>query len=299
MEHNLHSATSQTVSDSAIRLQARLTGLINWLGPAWAALCGALASGSSDWQGEEWLKLAVLILLVDVGWGGLWAALGSTDWAAALVRWREWRSGDPVAGLPYTLPGSPGDRVSRWVGQLRAWWHDVVWVECGVAISAVLVALLVTLVLATLLGADMLLLSVAALALIQLGLAWEGGRGVISPTWDAFIGVALPWVAGHILFSGSLSLLSGSLAFAFALAWGMIWRAMGRWERVLGLGAQLLVVLLLVVIRSPLAAGCLVFLLVPQLALLPWLGHGQPVSWYVRHTRPWLMWAMLVAAWAL
>jgi hypothetical protein len=27
--------------------------------------------------------------------------------------------------------------------------------------------------------------------------------------------------------------------------------------------------------------------------------RGQPASWYVRHTRPWLMGAMLVAAWAL
>ena len=99
-----------------IRLRTHLTELSTWLGPAWAALCGALASGGSDWQGEEWLKLAVLVLLVDVGWGGLWAALGSSDWAATLVRWREWRSGDPVAALPYTLPGSPGDRISRWAG---------------------------------------------------------------------------------------------------------------------------------------------------------------------------------------
>ena len=122
MERNLHSPTSQSVSGSLIRLQARLTELINWLGPAWAALCGALASGDFDWrQGEAWLKFAVLILLVNVGWGGLWAALGSADWAATLVRWREWCSGDPVAALPYTLPGSPGDRVSRWVGQLRVW----------------------------------------------------------------------------------------------------------------------------------------------------------------------------------
>jgi hypothetical protein len=299
MERNLHSPTSQSVSGSSIRLQARLTELINWLRPAWAALCGALASGASGWGGEDWLKLAVLILLVDVGWGGLWAALGSADWASVLVGWREWRSGDPVAALPYTLPGSPGDRVSRWVGQLRNWWRDVFWVECGVPFTAALVALLATVVLAALLGMDVLLLSVAALAVMQLGLAWEGGRGVISPQWDAFIGVALPWMAGHILFSGSLSLASGSLALAFALAWGTAWRAGERWERLLGLGAQSLVILLLVVLRSPLAAGCLVFLFLPQLALLPWLGHGQLVSWYVRHTRPWLMLAMLIAAWAL
>jgi hypothetical protein len=54
-----------------------------------------------------------------------------------------------------------------------------------------------------------------------------------------------------------------------------------------------------VVLRNPLAAGCLVFLFVPQLALLSWLRHGQPASWYVRHIRPWLMLAMLITAWAL
>jgi hypothetical protein len=262
-------------------------------------LCGALASGAFDWAGEDWLKLAVLILLVDVGWGGLWAALGSADWASVLVGWREWRSGDPVAVLPYTLPGSPGDRMSHCMGQLRGWWRKVFWVECGVSFTAVLIALLVTVVLAALSGMDVLLLSVAALAVMQLGLAWEGGRGVISPHWDAFIGVALPWMTGQVLFSGSLSLASGSLALAFALAWGTAWRAGERWERLLGLGAQSFVILLLVVLRSPLAAGCLVFLFVPQLALLPWLERGQPASWYVRYTRPWLMLAMLIAAWAL
>jgi hypothetical protein len=65
------------------------------------------------------------------------------------------------------------------------------------------------------------------------------------------------------------------------------------------MGAQFLAAGFLVALYHPLAAGLLLLLLAPQLALLPWLRRGQPASWYTRHTRPWLMTAMLIAAWAL
>ena len=117
METNPHS----TSSGGFIYLQARLANLFFWLGPAWAATCGVVASNSSGWGGDDWLLLALLILLVDGGWGTLWAALGGTNWAKPLRRWRNWRFGEPVSTPPYTLPDSPGDRASRWLGQLRAW----------------------------------------------------------------------------------------------------------------------------------------------------------------------------------
>ncbi len=303
MENELYPTTVYTTSGLAsgdvARWQARLTSPINWLGPAWAALCGAIASGGLDWQDMDWPRLALLILLADVGWGVLWVALESTDWAAPLHRWRDWRSGEPIAKPPYTLPGSSGDRASRWLGQLRAWWRDDFWPACGLALSVAVVALLVTVVLGTLLGTDLLLLSAAALAVMQLGLAWTGGRGVAAPTWDAIIVVALPWLAGHIVSRGSFTLPSVGLALAFTLAWGAAWQADARWGRWMGVGTQFLAALLLVVLHSPLAAGGVLVLLVPQLVLLPWLQRGQPVSWYARYTRPWMMAAMMIAAWAL
>jgi len=298
MEGNPRPPSSRPALGGLIRLQARLTNPVAWLGPAWAGLCGAVASGGFGQQGQDWLRLALLIILVDGGWGTLWAALGGTNWAKPLRRWRNWRFGEPAAALPYMLPGSPGDRVSRWLGQLRTWWRDILQPTCGPALSATLVALLVVAVLGALMGTELLLLSAATLAVIQLSLTWEGGRGTIGPGWDGIIVVALPWLAGHVAF-GSLTLHSVGLAFAFALAWGAAWRADSRWKRVLGVGAQLLVGVLLVALHHPLAAGCLSLLLVPQLALLPWLRRGQPVSWYVRFTRPWLMTAMLIAGWAL
>jgi len=298
MEGNPDSTSSRPASGGLIRLQAHLTNPVTWLGPAWATLCGVVASGGFGWQGQDWLRLALLIMLVDGGWGTLWAALGTTNWATPLRRWHNWRFSEPAATFPYTLPGSPGARVSRWLGQLRTWWRDIFWPTCGPALSAIVVALPVTVTLGALLGMELVLLSTAALAMMQLGLAWEGGQGSIAPKWDAIISVTLSWLAGHVA-SGPLTLHSAGLALAFALAWGAAWRANSPWERALGVGAQFLAAALIIALHRPLEAVCLALLLVPQLALLPWLQRGQPASWYVRHTRPWLMAAMLVAAWAL
>ncbi len=307
MEENLHSVASCPPSGGLIRLRTRLTESSTWLGPAWACLCGVVASGGFDWQdnvlslskGGGFLRLALLILLIDGGWGTLWTALGSTDWATPLRRWRDWRLGEPSAALPYTLPNSPGDRASRRLGQLRVWWRNALWPTCGSAISSLVVALPVTILLGILLGQELLLLSAAALAVAQLGLAWEGGRGATAPGWDANVAVALPWLAGHIAFGGTPTSHSIGLAATFALAWGSAWQFRSIGGRILGVGAQLLATAILVALHHPLAAGSLLLLLVPQLALIPWLWRGQSASWYVRHARPWLMIAMMIAAWAL
>jgi len=289
MKRNPHSASYSPAHGGLIRLQVRVADLITWLGPAWAALCGVVASGGFHWREGGFLRLALLILLVDGGWGTLWAALGSTDWAKPLRRWRNWRFGDRAAVPPYTLPGAPGDRLSRWLGQLRAWWRDILWPTCGPAVSAAAIALPVTGILGALLGPKLLLLSLAALATMQLGLAWRG--------FDAAIAVAFPWLAGHVAF-GALTPGSAGLALLLTLAWGAAWYAEGPRGRALGVGGQLLAAALLVALRRPLAAGVLTLLLVPQLALLPWL-PDRHTSWYSRHTRPWLMAAMLIAAWAV
>ena len=110
MDKSPHSAHPHPTSGGLIRLQAQLVDLATWLCPAWAALCGVVASGGFAWQGEGWSRLALLILLVDGGWGTLWTALGSTNWAAALHQWRTWEFGERTPKPPYTLPDSPGDR---------------------------------------------------------------------------------------------------------------------------------------------------------------------------------------------
>lgn len=283
-----------------IWLQARVTDpdLIAWLVPGWAALCGVIAS---DGLGGRWLRLALLILLVDGGWGTLWGALTNTDWLTPLRRWRKaspWQACEPVGALPYTLPHSPAGRAARWLGQLRNWWREELRPTHSAAVSAVIVALPVTLVLGMALGPRLLLLSLAALAVMQMGLVWKGDRAAFAPGWDAVVSVMLPWLAGHVAF-GALTPRSIALATAFALAWGGSWRTESLGGRLLTVGGQTLAAALLISAKQPLAAGASLLLLFPQMILLPWLRRGQSISWYVRHARPWLMAAMLIAAWAL
>ena len=116
MQKDVHPEPSPPPSGGVVRLQARVTHLTAWLGPTWATLCGIIASGGFRGQGQDWLRLALLILLVEGGWGTLWAALGGSDWATPLHRWRHWDKNAPVAALPYTLPGAPGGQTSDTYG---------------------------------------------------------------------------------------------------------------------------------------------------------------------------------------
>jgi hypothetical protein len=261
-------------------------------------LCGVVASGNFGWQGADWLRLGLLILLADGAWGTLWAAISGTDWATPLRRWRHWQFGERITKPPYTLPDSPGDRVFRWFGQFRAWWRHLFWLDRGPALTTIAITLPITAVLAALLGPELIVISIGAIAVMQLGLAWKGGSGGPAPGWSAIVTVTLPWLAGHLAF-GRLTPISGILAVILGLAWGAARRIETPQGRALAAGGQLLTAALLIALSHPLAACGVALLLVPQLALLSWIKHGQPADWYVRHTWPWLMAVMLVAAWAL
>ncbi len=298
MEEELQPESTPLPTGGLLRLRARATDVVTWVAPAWAVLCGVVASRGFTRQGPDWLRLALLVLLVDGGWGSAWAALVTTDWATPHRRWREWNQNRPTATLPYTLPHAPGGRLSHFIGRLRAWWSEVLWPNCGAAVLTILIALPTTALLGALLGTELLLLSVAALAAMELGVIWEKGRGVVPPGWDATIAMALPWLAGHLTFA-PITLPSAALAVLFALAWGKAWRVSSAWGRALTVGSQLLAGAALVVLRRPVAAGGLFLLLVSQLSYRPWIGRGYEPDWYVRRARPWIMAAMLVAALAI
>ncbi len=298
MRDDIHADSAPSPSGGLIRLQAHAADLGGWLGPTWATLCGALASNAFGWQGGDWLHVALLLLLVDAGWGTLWAALSGTAWALPIRRWRTWHKNREIAKLPYTLPGTPGDRISHWMGRLRTWWRAALWPTCGSAIRAVLVALPVTALLGALLGPESLLLSGAALALMQLGVIWASGRGAVSPGWDGVIAIALPWLVGHATL-GAVTLPSAGLAILFALSWGSAWNTTSRRARGVLVASQLLCAACLVVLHRPLAAGALSLLSVPQIALLPWVRLDLSATRFARYTRLGLMAAMAVAALAL
>ncbi len=298
MERETSGQTTPPPSGGVIRFWAQATDLGSSLGPAWAALCGLLASGAVPRQGDDWLRLALLLLLVDGGWGTLWDALSATNWALPIERWSSWDRNKATAKLPYTLPGTPGDRLSHSVGKLTTWWGMVFWPTCGHAVRQILITLPLTALVAVLLGPELLLLSMAALALMELGVIWEAGRGVLPAAWDGLVAVTLPWLAGQTTF-GSVTLTSAGLATLSGLAWGHAWNVPSRGARAGVILSQLLSAAWLVLLHRPVAASFVALALVPQMALLPWIHLDLPLNRFVRHTRPWLMAAMMVAAFAL
>ncbi|HDQ72094.1 MAG TPA: hypothetical protein ENN19_08360 [Chloroflexi bacterium] len=285
-----------------LTLHVRSSDLIPWIGPAWATMCGAITSNNWHWQGQDLIRLALLILLVDLGWGTLWTALASTNWAQPFRRWRHWRFGAPAPSLPYTRPGAPGDRVSRWMGHLRSWWRDIFWPTCAPALLSALAAIPIIVLLGMILGATSLLISIAALAIMQIGLTLTGAQGAVEAEWDALIGVLLPWLAGHRTFD-LLTPGAIGLAAAFTVTWSAGRRIQSAWGRGLIVVSQCLVLILLIALQQPIATAGLALLLIPQFTLLPWMQAGTQddtsVNWYIRYTQPWLMACMLIAALAL
>lgn len=301
MQDDTHSDASPPPSGGLIQIQARATTLGACLGPTWAALCGVMASNGFVWEQSQYLRLALVLLLVDAGWGTLWAALAGTNWALPLESWQRWDRNRTTARLPYTLPGSIGDRISRWLGKVFTWWESVLWPTSGPAVQAMLVGLPVTALVGALLGPELLLVSVAVLSAMQLAVIWERGHSTVSPGWDGFIAIAFPWFAGHLAF-GKITLPSVGFALLAALAWGAAWKARSSGGRILLVASHALVAGGLIVHRRPLAGAFLLLILVPQMALLPWLDRGPAgeraftIDRFVRYTRPWLMGAMVVAA---
>lgn len=295
MGNQVHAAEARHSPGGLIRIQAQFTRMATRLVPTWAAICGVVASHGFGGGPDQWLRLGVLALLVDAGWGTLWSSLGGTDWATPVREWRDWRIGGKLPTLPYAQAGSRGDRFSRWMGQFRAWWRQDLWPACGLALSAAVAALLVTALLAALLGAEVLLLSLAAIAAVQLSAVWTGGRGTPSPGWDAAVAVFLPWLAGHAAF-GALTMGSAALAAFSALAYAAAWWARSLWGQVLLACCHIGMAAVLIGLQHPLAGAGVLMLLVPQLALAPFLRRGYPLQSFVRFTRPWLMVTMVIGA---
>ncbi len=276
------------------------------MAPAWAALCGALASGALTLATDPLLRLALLLFLVEGVWGGVWSALAGTDWATPLRQWREWREGTPVRWLPHASPEAPAGRLAVTLGHLRSWWAQVLRPTLGPTVAALALLLPLALVVGGVLGPRLLLLSLAAISLVQFVFAWRGGDAQPVPGFQAVYEVGLPWLAGHILFA-ELTWPSVLLALAFALAYaGYLRLTVGRAGLVPWNLGWAVAVGGLVAGRHPLAAGLVGGLLFGQAIAQPALfdaetGRAVPQGGarFARLVWPWWLVAMLVAAWGV
>ena len=289
----------RAASEHVRRARVRHLRGLGWLLPLWALACGVLASNRFDLQERtEWLRLAALTLLVVGGWGRLWIAISRTDWATPLGAWRAWRAEHRLASLPYTRPGTASDRSTRWIGQLRAWWRATLWPCCGSALTSALAALLSSAVLALLIGPEIILLSIACLAVMQLALAWERGRGQAGVGWQACVAVLLPWLAGHAAF-GTLTVASGCAACGVALTIAGLGAFESGIGRAVAATAALLLAGLLTITHHPLAAAGVLALHAILALLVPWRGEPVSPAWQWEFGLPFAVAAGFVVAGAL
>lgn len=287
--------TSELRSGGLIRLLVRPSATLTWVIPAWATLCGAVASGGLTAVAPDGVRLLLTLLLVDVGWGAVWGALATTDWATPLRRWQNWHTGSSPPLLPYAKPDSPSDRLARWLSQLWSWGQAVLAPAAGAALGTAAAGLVLALVLGAALGPNLLTLSLGCLALMQLAVLLDRGRGRAHAGWDGLLRLGLPWLAGHLAFV-PLSVPSVALAMSFSLAAAGAGSVNLRRGRALWVGGQLAAAGLFLPLHRPLAILFLALLLVPQ--LLPSAGPANPAR-ATRQGWAWLAAGMLLAAWAL
>jgi len=281
-----------------IRLDVTLRGSGLWLGPIWAIVCGIIASGGWKWSAASALQVALLFFLVEGAWATLWAAAAETDWATPA---REWgKSNVTVApALPYAQPNTPGDRALRWYSHTVEWWREHLRPSIGRTASTIILCLALAVALSAVLGWPVMALSAAAVAVVQLGVIIGRGTGRPTPLLKATLEIGLVWLAAHIVFA-PLTPVSVLVAIAFATAYAAGLTLIEGGQRVtMWNAAQFAVAALLTLMRQPVAALALFFIVLPQLLLEPTVRRAAGKAagvWFVRSTQAWLMLGMLLAA---
>ncbi|MBN1953625.1 MAG: hypothetical protein JW900_01130 [Anaerolineae bacterium] len=287
---------SELRGDGLIQIQAHNPRALAWTVPAWAMLCGVIASGVFTLTAANVTRLLLALLLVEASWGTLWRALSTTGWAVLFRRWQNWRLGDRLFYLPYTQPASPLDRASRWAAQLKSWAETLLFPTAGRSLKMIAAGVFFSLVIAGTLGSEMVMLTVASLSLMELAMVVKRESDQPAGEWDGILRLGLPWLAGHLAFS-PFTLSSVMLAAAFSVAIVGIGPASPRRGSVLWVTGQALAAFFLIPLRHPLSAAFLILLLIPQLLLLT--THTGGSKRWTYPAWPWMAAGMMLTAWTL
>ncbi|HEX9076825.1 MAG TPA: hypothetical protein VF932_13660 [Anaerolineae bacterium] len=282
-----------------IALDVRPTRPLTFLGPSWAALCGVLASGGLAFRGQSLLFLVLCLLLCDAllgAWRALWL---QSDWRDALRRSSmvtpTWLDTSQELSTPRWMRG--GQRIRRRVTQFR----QVIWPIVDSEIVGLLIigslALCIAIVLSQANPVPLALTGVIMLfSLIEGRIGTSRGAGLRS-----IAEIALPWMIAQTAF-GSFSLLS----LVFALAFTLVYRALlglaitrnSRWMAWSNL-PQVLLVLLLVALHTPIGVGLVLLGLLAQILWQVRYYSDRDGQSYARHVQSYVLVAMLVAGFSL
>ena len=180
--------TGTAATDSALRAFPEVT---------WAVMCGTVSSGLFRWSSAISLNVITTWFIAVVALGVVFAHWAALRGVASQVA-GELGAPTGVVAVPYALPGSPGQRLTAWIGSYRAQWRDSVWPNLGRHLLIALLGMGLALVMAIRLGPEPLRVLGAGLvlALVFTGLAPQGGRSL--PIWLRGLQVSLGWALGYV-----------------------------------------------------------------------------------------------------
>jgi hypothetical protein len=294
MESSFGSA--RPVVGRLIALDLRPTRTLTFLGPAWAALCGAVASGGLTLNGQSILFLILTLLLCDVllgAWRALWL---HADWRTALPR--NLANAKVWLRAPGDLPKSFFPRTWETLSRRVRFLREVIWPLVDSEMIGMLIAGILALCIAAVLGLVPLALTGAAMAisLIEGELGVERGRGL-----RAVFEIVLPWLIAQSVF-GAFSWLSFVFAGLFTLVYrALLGLAVDRRERWLVWNnlAQLAVVLILVASNTPVGAGVVALALLAQVLWQARFRMDYDGQSYAQHAQSYVLVSMLIAGLSL
>ena len=272
-----------------IRLSAQWRRGGAWLGPAWAVVCGLIASAGFRWESGRVIAALVALVVAEGLLAAFWTAVAETDWATPLEHWRTWNDGQPVKPLPYAQPGSAAEHFAIVLGQLRDWAARDLLPQYGAVLASLVVAPVIALILSAVLGASAILVCILSLALAQLALALCRGNGKPDALLRGAVLITLPCLLGFSLYKPiSWEIIAVSIGFGVAYAGVFSTQPASRLANVWWNLGQVIVLALLVATRHSVGAFIFAILWLPQFLI-----QAQPKP---SRAQWWLMAGMLVAS---
>jgi len=288
------------------------------VGPGWAAIGGAIASGGFALAPQTLLSLVLVWLLADAVLGVVWdLGVGDTSpggkgglWRALLTA-RLPDSAPLLRLLPYTQPASPGRRLAERLSRWRRWWQETYSPQAGAEFAVLVAALGLALLLGVVLGRDALGLTLLTIVLSWLAALAHKSEGATSQGMltlsHALAGFGIPWLLGSLAL-GRPTWAVVALGSCYAITYfGLVQQAIGEVLRpqatpsfrLIG-ASQIAAVFLLAGLRYPLAAGAAAILLLPQWGLYTWAADQPDAPGAdLRRIQPFVILSLLIAAWAV
>ena len=276
-------------SRSFLQIQLPARARVLWVSPAWAVVCGLIASAAFTWTGRDVLLAALALVLADSAWASVWGGLAETDWRTIFSGWQSFQV-EPVASA-LVERGSPADRSQHLWARWHMWWAAGGREQGGTPLFSALFAAVLALLLSIVIGGEAVALTLAALALIQIALILRL-HGHAAYWLRGLIDIGFAWWLGQLIF-GALTLpaMIGALLFASSYA-ALLDLAQGRAGLRRWLLPQLIIVVMLIVLQQPSAALALTAVLIAQTTLSTVLNGLD----FARAAQFWLMLAMLITA---